>query len=265
MQIPLLISTLAVIITLLYASYLDILDRRVPFRTWYPMLVVGVPCVAVWYGVLFLTGYYLQVTVFLALTLIFSCLFYGMAAARLFGGADAWALIFLSACIPAYPFLPLLWADGVSPLGFFPFSVLVNAVLINLIAPVGIFLKNIIEKNQAPIPYLFLGFPVQGDRIEKSFGFVIEEVIDVDGALTRRFPPFHELLIGLIRGKRRIYTRDLRENPEEYAEEISLFRRAGTVWISYGVPFIVPITAGLLTALMVGDVLYLVMRSIAGF
>ncbi len=39
---PMVISAVAVLVTLIYASYLDIRDRRVPFRTWYPMLVVGI-------------------------------------------------------------------------------------------------------------------------------------------------------------------------------------------------------------------------------
>ena len=40
---PMVISAGAVLVTLVYASYLDVRDRRVPFVTWYPMLVVGVP------------------------------------------------------------------------------------------------------------------------------------------------------------------------------------------------------------------------------
>ncbi len=39
---PTVISAVAVLVTLIYASYLDIKDRRVPFRTWYPMLIVGI-------------------------------------------------------------------------------------------------------------------------------------------------------------------------------------------------------------------------------
>ncbi|MFY9749192.1 MAG: prepilin peptidase, partial [Methanoregula sp.] len=39
---PMVISAVAVLVTLIYASYLDIRDRRVPFRTWYPMLIVGI-------------------------------------------------------------------------------------------------------------------------------------------------------------------------------------------------------------------------------
>ena len=44
---PMVISAVAVLATLIYASYLDIKDRRVPFKTWYPMLIVGIPA-SVW-------------------------------------------------------------------------------------------------------------------------------------------------------------------------------------------------------------------------
>ena len=40
---PMIISAVAVLATLVYASYLDIKDRRVPFRTWIPMLIIGIP------------------------------------------------------------------------------------------------------------------------------------------------------------------------------------------------------------------------------
>ena len=44
---PMVISAIAVLVTLIYASYLDIKDRRVPFKTWYPMLIIGIPA-SVW-------------------------------------------------------------------------------------------------------------------------------------------------------------------------------------------------------------------------
>jgi hypothetical protein len=42
---PLVISAAAVLVTLIYASYLDIRDRRVPFVYWLPMLGIGIICV----------------------------------------------------------------------------------------------------------------------------------------------------------------------------------------------------------------------------
>lgn len=49
------------------------------------------------------------------------------------------------------------------------------------------------------------------------------------------------------------YTKSLKENPNQYRKELELYKKAGTVWISYGVPFLIPITAGFLTALVLGD------------
>ena len=44
---PMIISSVVVIATLIYASFLDIRDRRVPFVHWLPMLAVGSICTAV--------------------------------------------------------------------------------------------------------------------------------------------------------------------------------------------------------------------------
>jgi preflagellin peptidase FlaK len=68
----------------------------------------------------------------------------------------------------------------------------------------------------------------------------------------------------MLQGERRLYTKEMGLHPEEYATELALFRRAGTVWISYGVPFIVPITAGLITALLAGDLLFSAMMFVRG-
>jgi preflagellin peptidase FlaK len=85
-----------------------------------------------------------------------------------------------------------------------------------------------------------------------------------DGRLVRRFIGFTESLRRIIRGERRIYTKDLRQHPDEYQKELTLYRKAGRVWISYGIPFIIPITAGFLTALFVGDIFFVIMKAIAG-
>ena len=60
--IPLVIGAIAIVITLCYASYLDIIDRRVPFSTWVPLLLVGIPAAGFTFlsfnnGIVFLVGY----------------------------------------------------------------------------------------------------------------------------------------------------------------------------------------------------------------
>ena len=260
-QTPMIISAVAVLVTLLYASVLDVRDRRVPFTTWYPMLVVGIPAAAWFYLSIGFSGRWGLVAGYIALCFIFSLMFYLFAAKNLFGGADAWALIFCAACIPFFPVTPLF---GYPPLGFLPFTVLTNAVVLNLIAPVGIFVMNVAKKNRAPVPYMFFGFPVDGSGIQKTFGFVMEDMEEKDGVLVRRFVGMRESLRRMVSGERRIYTKDLRLHPEQFKKELALYNKAGTVWISYAVPFIIPITAGLISAIVLGDFLFLIMRAVMG-
>jgi preflagellin peptidase FlaK len=389
---PMLISAVAVLATLIYASYLDIRTRRVPFIYWMPMLAIGVLCTGVllWqstenlsliFGYLSLvasflyvdyldnrgrtdspglTSYYRKGSIFFYLSVVlilpilswfvfvpsvniqmvpwyamfagifsyisykeyngefnenarqnhrkkeinvsetinrwyfvlivmifaviavlmlfspdgwgtqsvtilllavFSGIFYIFARMHLFGGADAWALIFISFCLPTFPFTPLL---GIPPLGFLSFSVLINALLLNLMAPIGIFIINIVRKNRAPLMYMFFGFPVDGNTIQNEWGFVMEDFEEKKGKISRKFVGFWDSIRRMYSGEGRVYTKDLREHPEEFVKELALYRKAGTVWISYAVPFIIPITAGLITAIIFGDLLFAIMKIVAG-
>jgi preflagellin peptidase FlaK len=192
---------------------------------------------------------------------VFCGVFYIFARMHLFGGADAWALIFISFCIPTFPFTPFL---GNPPLGFLSFSVLINALILNLVAPIGIFVLNIIRGNRAPLMYMFFGFPVNGDRIQNEWGFVMEDFSEKKGKVSRKFIGFWDSIKRMYAGEGRTYTKDLRERPEEFSKELAIYRNAGTVWISYAVPFIIPITAGLIAAIVFGDILFAVMKILAG-
>ena len=387
---PMVISAVVVLVTLVYASYLDIKDRRVPFKTWYPMVVVGIAATIVlfyqqtgnislicgylalivsffyadyldnrdpgtpfrfsylavvlalpaiswfiipaistgklpeiqlipWYVMLVgllayvsyreskkrperkltakqlrkdamldsnveavLTRWYFILVIiilaiasfymigggswgvsgiYIALAAIFCGVFYIFGQMHLFGGADAWALIFIAFCIPTFPIPPLL---NTPPLGFLSFSVLINALILNLVAPVGIFIINIVKGNRAPLQYMFFGFPVKGEKIQESWGFVMEDFTETKGTVERKFIGFWESLRRMRSEEGRIYTKDLREHPEEFEKELGLYKKAGTVWISYAVPFIIPITAGLITAIVCGDFLLAIMTFITG-
>jgi len=192
---------------------------------------------------------------------VFCGVFYIFGRMNLFGGADAWALVFISLCVPIFPFTPLL---GSSPLGFLAFTVLINALLLNLVAPLGIFIVNILRHNRAPLIYLFFGFPVSGERIQEEWGFVMEDFEEMDGKINRRFIGFFDAIHRMFAGEGRVYTKDLREHPEEYRGEMAIYRKAGTVWISYAVPFIIPITAGFITAIIFGDFLFAIMKIFTG-
>jgi len=390
---PMVISSIAVLVTLIYASYLDIRDRRVPFISWLPMLAVGMCCTGVllwqasgnaglivgfvslvasflyadyldnrgrtdspgltfyyrkgsvfyylalvlilpalsWFilapsvtlqlvaGYALFAGifgyvtwmeytgkfdepenttrkpgeanpaetigrwYFIPITflvypissitlisggawtlnegLFILLPALFCGVFYTFGRMHLFGGADAWALIFISFCVPTFPFTPLL---GIPPLGFLAFSALINALLLNLVAPFGIFVINLARGNRAPLMYMFFGFPVRGDAIQKEWGFVMEDFEVKNGEVNRKFIGFWDAIRRMYIGKGRVYTRELREHPEKFTKELAVYRKAGTVWISYAVPFIIPITAGFVSAILFGDFLLAAMTMVVG-
>ena len=250
---PLLMGAAAIGITLVYASILDVRDRRVPFRTWYPMLALAAPCTAWFYASLVQVDPGLAVRL-LVVSGVFSACFYLLGALGLVGGADAWALIFITLLVPTFPFPPLL--DGGSP-GFFPFPVLVHAEMAAILAPLALLFENWRRGVRGPLLARLRGFPVTADEIldGRAFGFVMEELIPVDGEIRRRFFSFGESLGAMVRGTR-LYTRELRANPGEFVHEIGLIRQASPVWISYAVPFIVPIAVGFLLTLVVGDTVF---------
>jgi archaeal preflagellin peptidase FlaK len=321
----LIISSLAIVITLFYASYLDIKQRRVPFVTWYPVILVAGAIVIIFYylaygqyagidpflfciipfilslvlllldwaytifikkvdrteidrkilaetyiswllpsipvSVLVLsyfTGYINVFTIVALLSFIFCIFLELIAILHLWGGADSTAMIIISSTIPVFPVIPLLGYPVIT--FFFPMSVLLNAVLLNLFVPLGLFVYNILKKNKAPLKYLFVGYPVPGKEITDHFGFIIEEFEEKEGGLERKFLKFSSSISRMVSGKRRMYTQDLRNNPDEYREELELYKKAGNVWISFGVPFIIPILAGFLFTFFIGDIFSLLLQ-----
>jgi len=254
MNLPLTIAALACLITLLYASRLDLRERRVPVKVWQYLAIVGIPTMILTYYMV-LTCQPGLLLPLLCMTVLFVVFFYASAAwLHLFGGADAWAFIVITLFVPLYPFVPL---TGSPLIVFFPFAVLVNTAIIGLIAPLGMLAYNLWHHNKAPLNYLLTGMPVPGESIAQHHGYAMEEFSETDGVLSRRFIGHGEALRKMVKGSGRIYTRDLRMHPEDFETELAIYRKAGEVWLSYGLPFIVPITAGFVLALLFGDLLYL--------
>ncbi len=222
---------------------------------WYFVLVIVILAIASFYMIG--GGSWGVSGIYIALAAVFCGVFYIFGQMHLFGGADAWALIFIAFCIPTFPITPLL---NTPPLGFLSFSVLINALILNLVAPVGIFIINVVKKNRAPLQYMFFGFPVKGEKIQEAWGFVMEDFAERNGKVERKFIGFWDSLRRMRSDEGRVYTKDLREHPEDFDKELGIYKKAGKVWISYAVPFILPITAGLITAIVFGDFLFAIMK-----
>jgi len=254
-MLPLLINASILLITLLYGCREDIRERAVPVVMWYPAAAIGiVMLIWFWYSVI-TSGDLPYMMPLIPLILFFVIAFYLFTRFHLMGMADTKALILITVLVPCFPFVPLTGYPlfGFPPYVFLPFSVLFNAVVLNLLLPVAFFMINLIKGNKAPLPYLFLGYPVKGETIADEFGIVMEQFEEADGTLKRSFIPVRAAIKDMLAGGKRVYTKSLKENPTQYRKELELYKKAGTVWISYGVPFLIPITAGFLTAMIVGD------------
>ena len=254
-MLPLLINASILLITLLYGCREDIRERAVPVVMWYPAAAVGtLMLIWFWYSVI-TSGDLPYMMPLIPLILFFVIAFYLFTRFHLMGMADTKALILITVLVPCFPFVPLTGYPlfGFPPYVFLPFSVLFNAVVLNLLLPVAFFMINLIKGNKAPLPYLFLGYPVKGETIADEFGIVMEQFEEADGTLKRSFIPVRAAIKDMLAGGKRVYTKSLKENPTQYRKELELYKKAGTVWISYGVPFLIPITAGFLTAMIVGD------------
>lgn len=263
-MLPLLINALVLMVTLLYGCREDIRERAVPVVMWYPAAAVGVLMLIWFWHSVITSGDLSYMMPLIPLILFFVIAFYLFTRFHLMGMADTKALILITILVPCFPFVPLAGYPlfGYPPYVFLPFSVLFNAVVLNLLLPVAFFFINIVKGNRAPLPYLFLGYPVKGEDIADEFGIVMENFEETGEGFTRSFIPVRTAIRDMLTGGNRIYTKSLKENPEKYRQELELYKKAGTVWISYGVPFLIPITAGFLTAMIFGDLLMVLLSLI---
>ncbi len=260
---PLVISFFALLVTLLLGCWYDIRERAVPVVMWYPMLILTVPATIWFYYMAYTSGMGANLFPILIMVIFFAITFFLFTYFNLFGVADAKALIFITLFIPCFPAIPIFGYTffGIPPYVFFPFSVLVNAVILNLFVPAGIFAMNLIKGNRAPIRYMILGFPVDGKTIEDEFGIIMEDITKTQTGIEHQFISVRRAITDMMKGSRqRVYTKRLKEDPESYHELIELYHQAGPIWISYGVPFLIPITAGLLSAALFGDIIAIIVR-----
>lgn len=237
--LPLAVSATAVLLTFLYASWQDLRTRTVLTVTWYPAAGIGGAAVLYFWYRQFQEPTATAVSI-LAISLIVCVMMWLFAKAGMFGWADAKAMILLAATVPITPFAAWIFPS-------LALSTLVNAGVIALIVPAALLIRNTIRKEKAPFWLRCSGMPVPGDSLTRYFGFVAEEITDGD-PIARTFLPAASSIRALKKNSA-LSIRNLRESPEKFSSELDLYRRAGSVWITYGVPFMIPITLGYLLAL----------------
>lgn len=238
--IPSAISSAVLLITLIAASWQDFKSRSVYQITWYPAAVIcSITALCFWIMSFQLDSksafMMLMISLVIAGVMILSSIF------GIFGKADAKALILISLTVPITPFASYIFPS-------LAVSSIINAGVIVLIMSVIFFAKNIIKGNKAPLWLMCSGSPVDGKEITKHFGFISEVITEENGVISRKFTKAASSITAL-KSKTTLFIRELTENPDEYKEQIDLYARAGKVWISYGIPLIIPITIGYVLSL----------------
>lgn len=276
-------------------SVTDIKTRRIPNRVWPPLVALGVGliCVDIWHALttplVSATPYLIQSGISIGFTI---ALAYGLWWLGGFGGADAKALMALGILFPTYPTyltptatLPFVRA----PHGLFPLTILVNTVL-----GVGLYLiaraLYTMLRERTLTPLALFGSPVPITSVPDRHGRLLETVdgpvlsgVDLDVIID--YLEWQETTIDALRANTDSFatpesddpwdaatfldTRDAiyyPDDPDALRDALRLLTETDRtrVWYTPGLPFFVPLTIGLLLALVVGSPLAYVLSHMIG-
>lgn len=256
-------STLALSF-LLYASWSDYKTREVSNKVW---MLFAPPAFALTFVELFLyeSSQLLFYGICFGLTAAFAVILFYSGG---FGGADAKALMCLALALPFYPskiFTPLF--GEISPISraFFPITVFSNSALFAASTAIIIFLYNVIwrlktgrklfEREQEKesigkrILVMITGYKTSISKLKEKWHIYpledIEENADSES-------------------KRKLVILPKDEGRNEIVERLDRAVASGkiqdTVWATPGLPMLIFVTAGLVAALVFGDIIWACIR-----
>ena len=250
---------------LIYASWRDYKCREVSNRVWAIYLPIATALSTVDLllfdsSKLLLFGISVGFTVGLAFLLFYS---------GGFGGADSKALMCIAVALPFAPvaiFTPII-SGSLSPIAqyIFPLTIFGNGVLFAAASIFYIFVRNVVwhkrngkkmfmgtlatESVGKKILVLITGYKVTIDKLkEKWHIFPMEDVSEIE-----------ELTV-----KRKLVVVPNEDGRNKMVERLSDAVKAGKIdsyiWATPGLPMLIFITAGLLVALLFGDVVWLLVK-----
>lgn len=228
-----------------YLAWRDIKTRRVPHRTWYPLVALAV-ILLTWEIYATLTGdsralerrlFFIQVGISVLFVIPLSYGFWLMGG---FGAADAKAFMVIAVLLPTYPEYNL-WVFGVEgtfrtlPLvglntgvGVFSLTVLSNTVLFGAMYPVALAGKNVVTGYVSP--GMFVATPISATAATDRYGTMLEfserrfrdvrSLADLQAYFSWRSLDLDALRMYL--QWRGLQLGDIREDPDRYRDPASL-------------------------------------------
>ncbi|MCX9010880.1 MAG: prepilin peptidase [Candidatus Methanoperedens sp.] len=226
---------------LIYSCYSDIKTRRVTNKLWLIMLAGGSPFILydIYRGGV---AYLPRLLISAGLIFVFVYIIFQLGT---FGGADAKSLIVLSIILPTYPELQDFgFPMNKHQIDLFAFGVFGNAVLLTIVVPLGLATYNLAKMGfhiDKPA-YIFIGYKAKITELARRHIKLIENFEVVDGAVKRHFK------------------RGGVEVNEKVISELKTLAEKGLikeeVWVTPGLPFMIPITLGFFVAAFYGDLIF---------
>ncbi len=222
-------------VLLLVAAFMDAREREISDAVWIAMLLASLVFLAVDFNPLML---FTSLTVASVLAL---------ALYKLnFGGADIKAIFAIALLFPRYPKFACFPLAGIPPLEIFVLSVVTNALILGISAPLTLFVANALRGNFSPL--MFLGIKVPADSLRNRKFF---RLMHAPPAPTAKSAKCKYVWGGL-------------EPSEEYLRQIEDAAKRGIVkevWITPELPFVVFLTAGFFTASLLGDFIFMLLSA----
>jgi len=245
---------------LTYASWSDWKKREVSNKVWAffaPLAFALTTIQYVFFAKELLLYFVLSFTITSVLGIV---LFYAGA----FGGADAKALMCLALALPYYPIYLLPSVSFFSPI--LPLTVFSNAVLLAALTVVYALLRNSLWRLRTGTK-LFAGFEnesVWRKMLVLLTGYKVELAALEKSAHVYPLEDIAAKETGEDERRLLVFPRD--ETQETIVARILSAGRDGKfqngVWVTPGLPLLIFITAGLIVALLFGDIVWLLLRLI---
>jgi preflagellin peptidase FlaK len=232
---------------------IDDLEFKPPSRGLIWLLFIGLILIGfytiIYYAILEqLSNIMVQVFILMIWIVIFYG-FYNLGIPR--GGADTKALMAMVILFPIYPIIQNLTIDNpffslltrIEVTGYifpFAFTILINAAFIMLFFILILLIYNTAHHN-FKFPHAFIGYSLPIREVPKKFVWLMELVRDGK----RKFQPFPV-------------------SDSELKTELKQFKKLGIkeVWVTPKIPFIIPITIGLILAVIFGNIIFLIIGGI---
>jgi preflagellin peptidase FlaK len=295
-----------------WAAHRDLETRRVPNWTWLPLVAIGT--IALFWDLVAVFGvsafqrrlFFIQTLLSIGFVAPLGYVFWRIGG---FGGADAKAIVTLAVLFPVYPVYYVLggaYPVHGAPLGVFSLTILSNTVLLGLLYPVALAVRNAPRGEFTPA--MFIGRPVDVGNLPREYGRLLETPegftrrgLDIDALrmyLRWRGVSFAELRSDPDRFRNSVPTEPndpgdgsidngsktratgSDTNPteddlwgaetflvehdaygtthSELREGLSVISESDRerIWITPGIPFIIPMFVGLVLALTFGDLMF---------